>query len=352
MLAANVNPFGIDFVILWVDGSDPTFVSRHAEALADERAQGVAIEDSPNRHRDSGELLFLLRSIEENMPWYRRIYVVTNGQRPAYVDFASDRIRLVTHDQIFPKGVRTPSFNTFAIESCVHEIDGLSETFVRFSDDFFVGAPVARQQFLGPDGWGHPLFGEAVFNVDRHQYHQQLENAALKFREKFGFLPLMNHVHAPQLRRRSVMYDLVNAWPDWYAATRASRFRSASDANSFFLYPYFALYHHRRADLVKFLREGDAPAITNVYHPSHAKQRFFAWVLAGGKTEWRQKLKKVVADQPRFFNINDDMAARPNPADIAFVGEQLRRMFPKPSPYENPAAPPPPYAAERPEGRR
>ena len=330
----------IDFVILWVDGSDPAFVAEHAKALAAESADH-RLADSPRRHRDNGELLFLLRSIKAHMSWFRRIYLVTNGQRPAYVDFGSD-IHLVRHDQIFPKGIPTPSFNTFAIESCIHEIEGLSETFVRFSDDFFVGKEISKKDFLGVDGLGRNLVGEVVFNRSPgFYYYEALQNCAIRFWQEFGYLPLYNSLHAPQLRQRSTMRQLVATWPDWFEQTRRSRFRSGSDVNSLFLYPYFSLFHKRRQDLVSLAQERDAPGVARISPSQPGRASVYpSQIMVGSETrDWRAGLKRIVANPPLFFNVNDDMAHGPNPADIKYVGEHLQRLFAKPSPWEtNPAA--------------
>jgi hypothetical protein len=68
---------------MWVDGADPAVSEERTKAQAAEEIAGKRILDTPRRHRDNGELLFLLRSINAHMPWFRRIHIVTNGQRPA-----------------------------------------------------------------------------------------------------------------------------------------------------------------------------------------------------------------------------------------------------------------------------
>jgi hypothetical protein len=265
---------------------------------------------------------------------------VTNGQRPAYVDFSDASIVLVRHDEIFPKGAPTPSFNTFAIDTCVHEIEGLSEVFVRFSDDFMIGRPVSKGQFLGLGDLGQNLVSEHVFNrPSPGYYYESLQLNSVRFWQEFRYLPLHDAVHAPQLRRRSTMRALVERWPEWFEQTRHNRFRGSADARVMFLYPYFALFQHRPRDLWQLGRGRDAPGMVRV--PPAPPQR---GALAGQVTvgvadgEWRSRLNRLVANPPVFLNINDDMPARPDGKDTAFVGERLCRLFPKASPYEiNPA---------------
>jgi hypothetical protein len=335
----------IDIVILWVDGSDPSVVAEYSKAAAETPLEGRKAE-GPSRHRDNGELLFVLRSIKAQLPWFRKIHIVTNGQRPRYVDFSRDDIRLVTHAAIFPVGVKTPSFNTFAIESCIHEIDGLSEYFLRFSDDFFIGRSASKADLLGEDGLGRTLVGECVFNGPQDYYYDALQAGAVRFWEKFNYLPLYNPLHAPQLRRRSVMRELVATWPEWFAKTRANRFRSADDVNSLFLYPYFSLFHGRKKDLELLWQERDAPGIRRVFRKGSGEALSAPQVHVGARNDWRARLAKIAAEPPLFFNVNDDMSLRPDPADLKYVGEKLVRLFPKPSPWETNPDAYPGYARE------
>ena len=319
---------------MWVDGADPAVSEERTKAQAAEEIAGKRILDTPRRHRDNGELLFLLRSINAHMPWFRRIHIVTNGQRPAYVDLSSDTVRLVSHDRIFPSGAPTPSFNTFAIDSCVHEIEGLSEIFVRFSDDFFVGASVSKAEFLGSDALGRCLVGENIFAAPSGITHYEvLQENAIRFWQALRYLPFYNPVHAPQLRHQRMMRQLVSRWPEWFDETRRNRFRGRSDANTLFLYPYFSLFHGRRHDLNEIANERDAPGMVRLNEQS--KRRLSVpQVMVGSPIDWRARLNRIAAQPPRFFNVNDDMADRPNPKDVSFVGERLCRMFPRPSPWE------------------
>ncbi len=336
----------VDFVIMWVDGSDPETIRAREEAVAECRAASIPLKDTPNRHRDNGELVFLLRSIEAFMPWYRRIVLVTNGQRPGYIDFSSDRIRLVTHADIFPPGVGTPSFNTYAIDSCTSRIDGLSETYVRFSDDFLVGRPVSKREFLGLDGLGQNLVGASVFNIGSGQYVSTLQNNAVSFWRALGYMPLSNFLHVPQLRHRSTMAELAKVFPEWLAETRSNRFRNVSDMNLLFLYPYFSLFQKRRSDLAAIAMNRQAPGMIDVNRLPNLAEVYMQ-IQVGDKSDWRAALNRVSRKPPRFFNINDDLGDEADEKDRRYVGQQLYRLFPKPSPFETRPETFPGYAALR-----
>ena len=59
-------------------------------------------------------------------PWVRKIWIVTNGQHPTWVDESNYHIEVVPHDRIFPIQEHLPTFNSRAIESHLHQIPGLA----------------------------------------------------------------------------------------------------------------------------------------------------------------------------------------------------------------------------------
>jgi len=77
-----------------------------------------------NRFQDNDELKYSLRSLEKYANWIRNIYLVTNGQIPNWLNMSHPRIRLVTHEDIFPNKSHLPTFSSPAIESNLHRIKG------------------------------------------------------------------------------------------------------------------------------------------------------------------------------------------------------------------------------------
>ena len=63
----------VDAVVMWVDGSDPEFVDSQNYYL---KANNRPIVNSAERHRDNGELRYVLRGLIHHTPWIRRIHVV------------------------------------------------------------------------------------------------------------------------------------------------------------------------------------------------------------------------------------------------------------------------------------
>ena len=102
---------------------------------------------SKSRYVDNEELRYSLRSIEKFAPWVRRVFLVTNGQIPSWLDLEAPRLQVVTHAEIFTDPSHLPTFSSPAIESHLHNIPGLSDNFLYFNDDVLLGQPVWPEDF-------------------------------------------------------------------------------------------------------------------------------------------------------------------------------------------------------------
>ena len=101
-----------------------------------------------NRFQDNDELRFSLRSLEKYAPWIRHIYIVTNGQRPHWLNLSHPKVSLITHEQIFANKSHLPTFSSPSIETNIHRIPGLSRRFLYFNDDLLLGSPVWPDDFF------------------------------------------------------------------------------------------------------------------------------------------------------------------------------------------------------------
>ena len=138
----------IDAVYTWVNGSDPEWLKqmlsyRNQSEEMNEKDSATAT----NRFRDNDELKYSLRSIERFAPWIHKVFIVTNGQIPNWLDTNNPKVEIVTHEQIFQNPNDLPTFSSAAIETNLHRIPGLSDYFVYFNDDVFLGRPVYPYDF-------------------------------------------------------------------------------------------------------------------------------------------------------------------------------------------------------------
>jgi hypothetical protein len=247
MFDAHTNDFGydIDVVFSWVDGTDPALSSYRARLLA--RAVLGDGDDADARTRQIDELRYALRSVDQNAPWVRRVFIATDSQLPDWLIADHPKVSVVRASEHFSDPSALPTFNSHAVETQLHHIDGLAEHFLYCNDDMFFGRPVAPSMFFTPAGISR--FIESPIRIGGGPVTTSLsghENAARNNRrllaDRFGYLITRHLAHSPAPLRRSVLAELEAEFPDEFAATQVSRFRSATDisvTNS--LYHYFAL---------------------------------------------------------------------------------------------------------------
>lgn len=121
----------IDFVILWVDGNDEKWLKEKNKYL------NLRGDSSLNRFRDCENLQYLFRGIEKFSPWVNKVFFITWGHLPNWLDTKNEKLVIVKHDEFIPKEY-LPTFNSNVIEMNLHRIKDLSENFVLFNDDLFI----------------------------------------------------------------------------------------------------------------------------------------------------------------------------------------------------------------------
>ncbi len=146
--------YKIDFVIPWVDGSDPAWLREKKKYMpASDTDSSIA------RYRDWDILKYWFRGIEKNAPWVNRIYFITWGHLPSWLNTDHPKLKIIRHEDYIPKEY-LPTFSSHTIELNLHRIEGLSEHFVYFNDDMYLINPVTKDHFFHK---GLPR-GIAVFN--------------------------------------------------------------------------------------------------------------------------------------------------------------------------------------------
>ena len=142
--------FPIDLVYMWVDGNDPEWQAKRNSYMGgggNNTSEGVSLA----RWRDNEELRYSLRSVEMYAPWVNHIYIVTDGQCPAWLNTENPKVSIVNHSEIMPADAM-PVFSSSAIESCIYRIPGLSEHFILGNDDTMFTKPTTRQMFFLDNG--------------------------------------------------------------------------------------------------------------------------------------------------------------------------------------------------------
>jgi len=227
--------YPVDVVYTWVDGEDPEWrrmKERHLQ-LAGKGTLNVQAANSA-RFLSRDELMYSLRSLNLYADWVRNIYLVTADQVPPWLDTSNPRIRLVSHADIFADARCLPTFNSHAIESRLHHIDGLSEHYLYLNDDVFFGRVVSPELFFQGNGLSMFFMSKAQLDLGPPDLVEPPVMSAAKnnraiIRDSFGLNITQKLKHVPHAQQRSVLFEMEERFPDRFAQTSANRFRSHSD---------------------------------------------------------------------------------------------------------------------------
>ncbi|MFF3416223.1 stealth conserved region 3 domain-containing protein [Streptomyces sp. NPDC002698] len=243
--------FPVDAVYTWVDGADVAWLERKNAVLA---AKGIETEDaatSAARFRNRDELRYSLRSLDMYAPWIRNIYLVTDRQVPSWLDTTHPRVRVVDHTEIFAGEGQLPTYNSHAIESRLHHIDGLAEHFLYFNDDVFAARPIQPSLFFLGNGMSKHFMSSNAIPLSPINDKDEFSRMAAKnnrrlLSEKFGRVLVNSFIHAPHPLRRSVMRDLETEFADALRNTAGNQLRNATDVSvASSLHHYFGYYTGR-----------------------------------------------------------------------------------------------------------
>jgi len=246
----------IDIVIPWVDGSDAEWLSLY-EKYSGNKSKKLNGEE---RFRDYGTLKYVFRSIDIYAPWIHKIFLITNGQKPSWLNMNNEKLCFVTHKDYIDKKY-LPTFNSNVIEGNIPNIKGLSDKFILFNDDTILNGNTYKDDFF-KDGLPresavlNPVFptdngiDSIVMNdlsIINHNFDKKnvIKNNFLKFYNlKYGAsvlktLFLFPHnsfcgfvdMHLPVSYDKKIFKDVVKNNKESFIRTFHNRFRSSNDVN-------------------------------------------------------------------------------------------------------------------------
>lgn len=227
----------IDVVYTWVNDADPEWrhqkVQYQEKFVSNDGAHPAALHST--RFHDRDELRYSLRSLERYASFVNSVYLVTNGQVPEWLNTTHPKLKLVAHQEIFSDPAALPTFNSHAIESQLHHIDGLAEHYLYLNDDVFFAQAASPQDFFTSDGKAIAYLDEALVSetivdpVRDSSLEWAAKNNARLLRSLGNTQPLHKLLHVPHSQQKSVLIDLEDRFPAEFGQVAASRFRHSSD---------------------------------------------------------------------------------------------------------------------------
>ena len=125
----------IDVVMTYVDLTDSKL----------QRSRRSRIE----KDEENGEIRYSVRSILQNMPWVRKVFIVTPNDKVKYFkdpEFTSDKIAYINDYDVL--GFKSISSITYEFNFWRLKDMGVSENFIYMNDDWFIGKPMKKSDFF------------------------------------------------------------------------------------------------------------------------------------------------------------------------------------------------------------
>ena len=261
----------IDFVITWVDGSDPVWLAEKKkwEDLLHEENNQTDDANSARRYRaDDASLRYWFRSVERFAPWVNKIHFVTCGQKPEWLNENHPKLNLVNHADHIPSKY-LPTFNANTIEMNFQRIEELADRFVLFNDDVFLLRPVAPEFFfkegkpvlktdlrytnvVGYNNWSRLLFNgyclvnqsfdtrksiwdhrKKWFNVKELGLKRVRQNLLCYLANKT--IPVGTYGHLANPHLKSTLAEVWEKWPEVMDNMSSHKFRADDQVNQWML---------------------------------------------------------------------------------------------------------------------
>lgn len=250
--------YPIDAVITWVDGNDPVHKEKRGlYQTGGATTNTISSSKEITRFINNGELGYCLQSLLTNMPWLRHIFIVTDNQKPTFLSselLNNPKISFVDHRVIFAGYEDVlPTFNSISIESVVHNIPNLSESYIYLNDDFIVLRSTEIVDFFRDEkvvlkGCWKNIQKFGIFRLSISQALNFLLKNLFKINRSMSLLQQMKAAelagfdkkyykspHYPHPQRKSTIERFYNMHPNIFLENIKYRFRNLDQHVAIFL---------------------------------------------------------------------------------------------------------------------
>lgn len=331
----------VDVVYTYVDGNDPAWLDKK---INEEKQIKVDISSSGNsaRFMDNQELKFSLRSIDKYADWVNKIFIVTDNQIPSWLNFLHPKIRIIDHTDIFSKRSHLPNFNAKAIETQIHHIKDLSEYFIYFNDDMFLGRKTKPEDFFNKSGKPNifvseliPFPNKTAFNFElrsdtkKNDYQESVIRTRILYKNHFRKNIYYNIRHGVKPLLKSVLEKLETTFPDEVNATANNKFRTGNDLMMLHLCQFYCI--DKKLGKPVYLYSVDNNSILKKIFTLNSKNSFFFINLDDIKVA--DKFEKLRNANALIFCLNQ--TPKTLDSNLIIMKNFLADYFPVKSQFEN-----------------
>lgn len=324
--------YPVDLVYLWVDGSDESW-QKEKQFL--QNKEGLLDVQSNNecRYYDNDELKYSLRSAEKYVPWLRKIFIVTCGQVPEWLNVNHSKIQLVFHKEFIPEKY-LPTYNSSAIECFLPEIPDLSEHFLYANDDMFFNCMQEKTFFFNEQGY--PIV--RVKNIRKKKiladsdsmYSRRIGIVNDKINNCFGKNYRYFSHHNVDAYLKSEFIDCKERFKDEFLQTAKHRFRKENDIERFIVNLYQCANLHGEIKVVH-RRDSKLPLWKKIMNFLLQKSQSdsVAFNLVSKNKDLKSRMKQY---NPKLFCFND--CENTLDVDRRIAHKYLDNLFPEKSSFE------------------
>jgi len=332
----------VDVVYTWVNGNDDNWINKQNK-FANEIIDNVSHNSCcAERYEDNDELRFSIRSLDKYASWIRNIYIVTDQQVPSWIK-SFHNIKIIDHKDIFPDKDYLPTFNSMAIECYLQNIDGLSERFIYFNDDIFLGDYCSYNDFFLESGLpkifinkknfkkiNYALFDHSNLPLKYYNEHQcSIINSRKLIHEKFNCLGEYTFCHGPKPMLKSVMNYLYEIFRKELDETGKTKFRDKDNILSSALHNFYVSSINRETIInVNSIRNRFHDLFIKFFNKNALRYKY----ISCGSLNYKNHLKLIKNVRPHVFCINSGVD------NCEGAGENIRiflnNYFPNKSRYE------------------
>ncbi|GAB4126758.1 MAG: hypothetical protein Fur0015_00330 [Ignavibacteriales bacterium] len=331
----------IDIVYTYVDGNDSNWRKKKSEH--EKLLLGIELNaGNEARYMDNQELKYSLRSVEMFAPWVNKIFIVTDKQVPEWLNLTNSKIKIIDHTEIFSDVNVLPNFNAKAIETQIHHIKELSEYFIYFNDDMFLGRPTKATNFFSEVG-KPKIFVSEIFafpspkafqyenrkSSRKNDYQESVINTRILFREKFRKSVYYNIRHGVKPLLKSTLFELENIFSEEVYRTAKNKFRSGKDLMMFHLCQFYCLGN--KIGKAVYLKSIGNDSFLNKIISRIWKDKSFGFINLDN-SNLDNFLKQINEARPFVFCLNQTPSTPEN--NLVLMKQFLDSYFPEKSSFE------------------
>jgi len=247
----------------------------------------------------NNELQYSIRSIMKFAPWVNKIYILMNPpkKKPSWFNNSyGDKVIIYDHNDTFDEE-NLPCTNSNSIETTLINIPNLSEHFIYFNDDVFLGNYVDYTDFFSEDGEKMIVNSKLIKKCRDMNLEDSEKIINFEIPEECGISD-----HIPFAFKKSIINEFQEKYPEYIKFVRSIKNRK-----------YFGSDVCKKNNLRNACQQQHGPISKYAYDNNKAISKNIKAIdkiyIEFNSDPYLKKLSYIKYFKPKFFCINDTKIA-------------------------------------------